>query len=109
MISFILSWPVRASSSNVGFALSVFLVRIGRLPRPTGGRRKPLVFFLHRKVFVLVFVFGVAGAKPPWLRSLCGSRGGSSFRSPTPRTALEHVAMMQDAIEHGGNGGHVTE
>jgi hypothetical protein len=29
--------------------------------------------------------------------------------SPTPRTALEHVAVMQQAIEHGAHGGDIAE
>ena len=31
------------------------------------------------------------------------------FRAPTPRTAFEYVTMMEEAIEHGGDGGAVSQ
>jgi len=30
------------------------------------------------------------------------------FGSPTPRTTLEHVAVMQETVEHGGHCGRVA-
>ena len=35
--------------------------------------------------------------------------GGSRFGAPTPRAALEHMAVMEEAVEHGGNGGHIAQ
>src|SRR5438034_8519876 len=35
--------------------------------------------------------------------------GCSGFGAPTPRTALEHVAVMQQAIEHGADCGDIAE
>jgi hypothetical protein len=32
-----------------------------------------------------------------------------SFGAPAPRTTLEHVTVMQDAIEHGRDRRHVTQ
>ena len=32
-----------------------------------------------------------------------------SLGAPTPRPALEHVAVMQQAIEHGADGGNIAE
>jgi hypothetical protein len=34
--------------------------------------------------------------------------GDFGLGSPTARTALEYVAMMQQAIEHGGDGNGIT-
>ena len=31
------------------------------------------------------------------------------FRAPTPRTAFKYMAVMEEAIEHSGNGGAVAE
>jgi hypothetical protein len=72
-----------------------------------------LLFFLHRKI--LFWFYGVAGGK---LRSgkirqsdsLCASGGGCRrFGAPTARAALEHVPMMQYAIEHRGYRCHVAQ
>ena len=68
-----------------------------------------LLLSLHRKVFVLVFV-GVAGAKPPAVKSLVTSGGsGGRLGPPTPRAALEYMAVMQDAVEHGGHSRYVAQ
>src|SRR6516162_2956558 len=40
-------------------------------------------------------------------RSLCVA--GSCYGAPAPRAALEHVTVMEDAVKHGGNRGHVAE
>ena len=71
-----------------------------------------LSFFLHRKI--CFGFYGVAGAKPRSgkLRqsdSLCGSRGGCRLGAPTARATLEHVPMMQYAIEHRGHRCHVAQ
>ena len=31
------------------------------------------------------------------------------FRAPTPRTTFEYMTMMQKTIEHGGNGGAISQ
>ena len=31
------------------------------------------------------------------------------FRTPTPRTAFEYMTMMEKAVEHGGNGGAISQ
>src|ERR1700694_5407893 len=31
------------------------------------------------------------------------------FRTPTPRTAFENMPMMEEAIEHGGDGGAIAQ
>ena len=46
----------------------------------------------------------------PWRagpRSLCTA--GRRLGAPTARAALEHVAVMQDAVEHGGDRCHITQ
>ena len=40
-------------------------------------------------------------------RSLCSA--GRRLGAPTARAALEHVAVMQDAVEHGGDRCHITQ
>jgi hypothetical protein len=81
--------------------------------RPTGGRRECFRFsFIERFCFGF---YGVAGAKPRSGKirqsdSLCGSRGGCRrFGAPTARATLEHVPMMQYAIEHRGHRCHVAQ
>ena len=31
------------------------------------------------------------------------------FRTPTPRTTFEYMTMMEKTIEHGGNGGAISQ
>ena len=31
------------------------------------------------------------------------------FRTPTPRTTFEYMTMMEKAIEHGGDGGAISQ
>src|SRR5712692_939011 len=31
------------------------------------------------------------------------------FRTPTPRPAFEHMTMMEEAIQHGGDGGAISQ
>ena len=37
------------------------------------------------------------------------SSGAADFGAPTARAALEHVSVMQQAIQHGGDGGAVAQ
>ena len=37
------------------------------------------------------------------------SRSSGGFGAPTPRAALEHVAVMENAIEHGGHRRHIAQ
>ena len=61
--------------------------------RDAAGRSLPGILIAF--VFALAFVIAVS-----W-------RAG--FGSPAARTALEHVAVVQQAIKHGGDGGAVAE
>jgi hypothetical protein len=80
--------------------------------RPTGGAGM-LLFFLHRKIWF--WFYGVAETKPRCGKirqseSRCASRRRCRrFGAPTARAALEHVPMMQYAIEHRGHRCHVAQ
>src|SRR6202049_4158300 len=54
----------------------------------------------------LVLLEGSRTATDSWRTS--GSRG-CSFCPPTPRAALEYMPVMQDAVEHGGDRGHIAQ
>jgi hypothetical protein len=43
------------------------------------------------------------------LGHLLSGRGGSGLGAPASRAALQDVAVMQQAIEHGTDSGNVTE
>jgi hypothetical protein len=62
-----------------------------------------LLCFLHRKVWICFE--GVAAAKSSFSHRWIG-RG---FRAPTSWTALEHVAMMENAVQHRRDGRYVAE
>jgi len=50
----------------------------------------------------------LASKKPPF-RFCLGSVRGRGFGAPTPRTALEHMAVMQQPIEHRADRGHISD
>ena len=53
---------------------------------------------------------GTASENCPSVGSLrvAGSRH-RHLGAPTPRATLEHVAVMQNAVQHGGDGRHVAQ
>ena len=76
-----------------------------------------LLLSLHRKV-LFWFWWGRRGEAPAGCgaepraaaRILIAARSGRRrFGAPTARAALEDVAVMQQAVEHGGDGGDVAE
>ncbi len=51
---------------------------------------------------------GVRWQNPRSERSSCSLRSLSGLSAPTARAALEHVAVMQQTVEHGADGGDVA-
>ena len=73
--------------------------------------------FLHKTVLFLV---RVAGAQPPrgsgrspehvQRCSFFPSGGaGGGFGAPTPWSAFEHMPVVEEAVQHRGDGGHVAQ
>lgn len=54
--------------------------------------------------------YGIPGfASPPAHLYLFLRIGQVGFCSPAPRSTLENMAVVQESIEHGGDGGAVAE
>ena len=75
--------------------------------------------FHHRKVLILSWFFDLARCYlrsetmkdrllPPRSLRVASSRN-RQLGAPASRAALEHVAVMQNAVQHGGDGRHIAQ